>query len=230
MLPRSLCDRGLALEDAEDEYGAALRGRALDGVVGLVRHVRLLGPLLDHVLGVVSTSRLAGYKGYHYPETYPRTSPILTGRPPKMKTEQDIESGITQLIKQYGEWTYDIPLPRGIWTGGHRGLPHTRLKRVMQIMNDLSLKPLGLCRILDLGCLEGLFSFECALQGSNVTGLEHKNRCTFVAIKGHKVHLHTSPTANELDEDWPEDSLAYSYSRTEPSLVSRVIGKLFRHG
>jgi hypothetical protein len=41
-------------------------------------------------------------------------------------------------------------------------------------------------------------------------GLEHIDRCTFVAIKGQYCKLHTSPLANTLKEDWPEDSLSYS--------------------
>jgi SAM-dependent methyltransferase len=41
-------------------------------------------------------------------------------------------------------------------------------------------------------------------------GLEHKDRCTFVAINGHKRTLVTSPTANALSEKHPEGTLSYS--------------------
>jgi|SRR5215207_5202039 len=79
---------------------------------------------------------------------------------------------MAQLVEKYGEWTYDIPLPHGVWTRGNEGIPHTRLKRVLQIARDLSAKPLGFCRILDLGCLDGQFSIEFALTGAEVIGIE----------------------------------------------------------
>jgi hypothetical protein len=41
-------------------------------------------------------------------------------------------------------------------------------------------------------------------------GLECTDRCTFVAIKGKRCSLLTSPTANDLEEKWPENSLSYS--------------------
>ena len=40
-------------------------------------------------------------------------------------------------------------------------------------------------------------------------GIEHLNRCTFVAVKGSQVTLSTSPTANGLQEAWPEGALTY---------------------
>ena len=36
-------------------------------------------------------------------------------------------------------------------------------------MNDLSKKLLSECRLLDLGCLDGIFSFEFALHGDNAS-------------------------------------------------------------
>ena len=41
-------------------------------------------------------------------------------------------------------------------------------------------------------------------------GLEHVNRCTFVALKGRSIALATSPVANHLQEPWPEGTLSYS--------------------
>ena len=66
----------------------------------------------------------------------------------------------------------NIPLPYGLWTRGREGLPQTRLKRVLQIIQDISLKPLPECRILDLACLDGNYSIEFALHGATVTGIE----------------------------------------------------------
>ncbi len=89
-----------------------------------------------------------------------------------MMTKEELESRLAVLEAEHGAWTYDIPLPHGVWTNGNRGLPHTRLKRMVQIVRDLSTKPIADCRILDLGCLDGLFSIEFALQGARVTGVD----------------------------------------------------------
>ena len=87
-------------------------------------------------------------------------------------SKTEIESRICQLVTQYNRWTYDIPLPDGIWTAGNEGIPHTRLKRVMQVLCDVLDKPLSACRIHDLGCLDGIFSIECGMHGADVTGIE----------------------------------------------------------
>ena len=42
------------------------------------------------------------------------------------------------------------------------------------------------------------------------SGVEHVNRCTFVALKGRPIELATSPAANDLQEPWPEGTLSYS--------------------
>lgn len=86
--------------------------------------------------------------------------------------KKEIERRKAELIKQYGEWTYDILLAEGVWTRGNLEIPHTRLKRVTQIMKDLSIKSLNECRILDLGCLDGQFAIEFAMNGADVVGIE----------------------------------------------------------
>jgi 2-polyprenyl-3-methyl-5-hydroxy-6-metoxy-1,4-benzoquinol methylase len=81
-----------------------------------------------------------------------------------------------QLIGEFnsanGSWIYDIHLEEGVWTNGEAGVPHTRLRRILQIAHDLSGKALNNCRVLDLGCLEGMFSFEFASHGSETIGIE----------------------------------------------------------
>jgi len=89
-----------------------------------------------------------------------------------VKSKEEISRGLSEHVQKHGEWVYDIPLPHGFWTRGNEGLPHTRLKRILQVASDTSLKPLSECRVLDLGCLDGLFSIEFALQGAHVTGVE----------------------------------------------------------
>ncbi|HEY0412880.1 MAG TPA: class I SAM-dependent methyltransferase [Allosphingosinicella sp.] len=85
-----------------------------------------------------------------------------------------LENGLAEIARKYGDWSYDVPLPHGLWTMGNLGIPHTRLKRVVQIVADLVGKPLSSCRILDLGCLNGQFTVEFALQGASAVGIEFR--------------------------------------------------------
>lgn len=89
-----------------------------------------------------------------------------------MELKDEIQQKRDELIQKYGEWTYDIPLPFGIWTKGNLKRPFPRLKRIVQIANDLSDKPLSESRILDLGCLDGQFSIEFAQHGAKTVGVE----------------------------------------------------------
>ncbi len=57
-------------------------------------------------------------------------------------------------------------------------------------------------------------------------GLEHLNRCTFLAIRGGRCELHTSPIANGLLEDWPEESLSYCYQQNEKASSDSSINKI----
>jgi SAM-dependent methyltransferase len=89
-----------------------------------------------------------------------------------MQSSEELQRALDELKREYGEWTFDIPLPFGIWTRGNLQVPHTRLKRIVQVVSDLSEKPLSECRILDLGCLDGIFSIEFAKHGANTIGVE----------------------------------------------------------
>jgi hypothetical protein len=83
-----------------------------------------------------------------------------------------LEIALARTIEKYGEWVFDIPLPYGLWTRTDDKYPHTRLRRIVQIIRDTSPKPLSECRIVDLGCLDGLYSLEFALHGAEVLGIE----------------------------------------------------------
>ena len=89
-----------------------------------------------------------------------------------MYGKEQIQQGLNELRGEYGEWNFDIPLPFGIWTKGNLRIPQTRLKRIVQVVRDLSLKPISECRILDLGCSDGMFSIEFALHGAKTIGVE----------------------------------------------------------
>jgi SAM-dependent methyltransferase len=47
-----------------------------------------------------------------------------------------------------------------------------RVRRTVQVVADLSSKPLDQLRVLDLACYEGQFAIEFALQGAEVVGIE----------------------------------------------------------
>jgi 2-polyprenyl-3-methyl-5-hydroxy-6-metoxy-1,4-benzoquinol methylase len=89
-----------------------------------------------------------------------------------MYSKESIQTRLEELQSKYGNWTYDVSLPYGIWAKGVIEQPYTRLKRVVQMVSDLSNKPVSECRILDLGCLNGLFSIELAQHGASVVGIE----------------------------------------------------------
>ena len=89
-----------------------------------------------------------------------------------MQTKESIQQGLDQIKAKYGEWSFDIPLPFDLWTRGNLQIAHTRLRRLLQVVSDLSRKPLSECRILDLGCLDGMFSIEFALHGAETIGVE----------------------------------------------------------
>ena len=88
------------------------------------------------------------------------------------KEKSVLENELDFVKSQYGEFIYDIPLPEGIWTNGALNIPHTRLKRILQVVSDLSKKPLNKIRVLDLGSLDGQFSLEFAYHQSDVVGVE----------------------------------------------------------
>jgi 2-polyprenyl-3-methyl-5-hydroxy-6-metoxy-1,4-benzoquinol methylase len=86
--------------------------------------------------------------------------------------KNELTGQMNKLKEEYGDWAYDIPLPFDVWTRGNLKIPHTRLKRIVQIVTDLAGKPLSECRVLDLGSLDGLFSIEFAQQGAETVGVE----------------------------------------------------------
>ena len=104
-----------------------------------------------------------------------------------MYTKEQIQQELDELKLKYGEWNFDIPLPYGIWTNGNQGIPQTRLRKIVQIVNDLSQKPISECRILDLGCSDGMFSIEFALHGADTIGVEAREANIKKAIFSKEV-------------------------------------------
>lgn len=89
-----------------------------------------------------------------------------------MEKEQ-IQQGLERVKQQHGEWTgHEIHLGHGIWTRPSSGKPYPYLQRMLEVVQDLSLKPLAQSRVLDLACLEGQFALEFARAGATVVGVE----------------------------------------------------------
>jgi hypothetical protein len=57
-------------------------------------------------------------------------------------------------------------------------------------------------------------------------GIEHQDRCTFAAIKGHACDLFTSPAANTLQEECPENSLSYHHKKIKNTPRASLFRKL----
>ena len=82
-----------------------------------------------------------------------------------------------------GPWNHNIALPHGLYTAAcEEHYPAHR--EVMRIVHErLGGEFIGR-RIADIGCLEGYFSIECAIQGADALGVDGKllnlRKCEFV--------------------------------------------------
>lgn len=79
------------------------------------------------------------------------------------------------IISEYGPWTsHNIKLGDGIYTVNENlNYDTLKLRRVMQIIKDISSEEMGSLRVLDLGSNEGLYTIELGLQGvKSAVGVE----------------------------------------------------------
>ena len=107
-------------------------------------------------------------------------------------TSQQIREKRDALIAKYGSWTaHNFRLADGVYTfedgredfekmkNGHA----VHIRRIVQGVADMVGRPLNELRVLDLGCLEGIYAIEFALNGSSVVGVEGREpslaKCNF---------------------------------------------------
>jgi 2-polyprenyl-3-methyl-5-hydroxy-6-metoxy-1,4-benzoquinol methylase len=80
-------------------------------------------------------------------------------------------------------WNHNIKLPYGIYTAYCPDY-YPAHEEILNVINHELAGAFQGKRILDVGCLEGYFSAECALQGANVMGIDGKTinirKCEFV--------------------------------------------------
>jgi 2-polyprenyl-3-methyl-5-hydroxy-6-metoxy-1,4-benzoquinol methylase len=80
-------------------------------------------------------------------------------------------------------WCHNIRLADGIYTA-HCDDFYPAHQEIMRVLNQALSGDFGGKRILDVGCLEGYFSAECAAQGADVLGVEGRvtnlRKCEFV--------------------------------------------------
>lgn len=80
-----------------------------------------------------------------------------------------------QVIERSGDWTdHNIHIGEDLYTIG-ADVISTRLRRIVQIVSDVSHEPFASLRILDLACLEGLYAVECARQGAQAVAIEGRD-------------------------------------------------------
>jgi len=75
---------------------------------------------------------------------------------------------------KYGPWTaHNFSLENDIFTMKAEVIgDEVKLRRVVQIVSDVSDRPIGDLHILDLACLEGMYSIAFAQQGAKVCAIE----------------------------------------------------------
>ena len=80
-------------------------------------------------------------------------------------------------------WNHNIALPHGVYTAACEDY-YPAHREIMRVVRDRLGCDWSGRRILDIGCLEGYFSIECALQGADVLGIDGKllnlRKCEFV--------------------------------------------------
>lgn len=90
---------------------------------------------------------------------------------------------ITEMRDFLGPWNHNIKLSHRVFTANCEDY-YPAHQEMMKIINQQLGGNFRGKRVVDIGCLEGYFSVECALQGATVLGVEGKTinvkKCEFV--------------------------------------------------
>lgn len=90
---------------------------------------------------------------------------------------------ILQMRDFLAPWNHNIALPHDIYTAACDEY-YPAHREIMRVVRERFGGDLTGRRVVDIGCLEGYFSIECALQGAEVLGVDGKllnvRKCEFV--------------------------------------------------
>jgi SAM-dependent methyltransferase len=82
-----------------------------------------------------------------------------------------------EVAEREGPWhSHNVFLGEGLWTlSGRTPAPDLRLRRALQLVDDLSSRPIDELRVLDVASEEGLFGIELARRGAEVLAIEGRD-------------------------------------------------------
>jgi 2-polyprenyl-3-methyl-5-hydroxy-6-metoxy-1,4-benzoquinol methylase len=90
---------------------------------------------------------------------------------------------IVEVLDLLAPWSHNIALPHGVYTA-ERDEYYPAHREMMRVVAERLGGEFTGRRVVDIGCLEGYFSIECALQGADVLGIDGKilnvRKCEFV--------------------------------------------------
>jgi SAM-dependent methyltransferase len=87
----------------------------------------------------------------------------------------ELEAARLRIVARHGPWSgYNVRLGDGVHTmgAGLVGAGELSARRTVQVVSDLCGGSVEGLRVLDLGCLEGLYAIELALRGAQVVALD----------------------------------------------------------
>ncbi len=92
------------------------------------------------------------------------------------------KKSILAVMEVLGPWNHNIKLPHNIYTA-YVDFYYKAHEEIMRIINHQLGGTFKKKKVVDIGCMEGYFATECALQGSKVLGVEGKllnvKKCEF---------------------------------------------------